>query len=185
MKTASLWGAIVALAGTQDPQVPGADLLKIAATYESYGKVDDQARWGPFLCIAPPRPAALRASASKDEKTHGKKLYYLFAKDRQAYVQPKDKTQPVGQVIVKEAWIPAATSTPERPVAGERGPLYIMMKTGDPAGDEGWIYATTSPDRKTLTASGKIASCMECHQTKTRDRIFGLPSSGGGAHENR
>jgi hypothetical protein len=183
MKIASLLGALAALACAQDPRPPSADLLKIAETYESYGKVDDQARWGPALCIAPPRAPVLRVSASKDEKTHGKKLYYLFAKDRRAYVQPKDKTQPVGQVLVKEAWVPGASSTPERPVAGDRGPLYIMMKTGDPESDEGWIYATTSPDRKTITASGKIASCMECHQTKTHDRLFGLPVAG--AHENR
>ena len=62
MKTASLWGALAVLAGAQDLPFPSADLLKIAETYEAYGKVDDQARWGPTLCIAPPRPAALRPS---------------------------------------------------------------------------------------------------------------------------
>jgi hypothetical protein len=184
MRSASLFGALVALACAQESKGPSAGLLKIAETYESYGKVDDEIRWAPGLCRAP-RPPTLRASASGDETTHGKKLYYLFAKDRQAYVLPKDKTQPVGQVVVKEAWVPAASSTPERPVAGDRGPLFIMMKTGDPASDEGWIYATTSPDRKTITASGKIASCMECHHSKTHDRIFGLASSSAGAHEKR
>jgi hypothetical protein len=177
MKTASLLGALAVLAASaQDPKPSESDLLKIAASYESYGKVDDEARWAPWLCRAP-RDPMLRASASGDEKTHGKKLYYLFAKDRQAYVRPKDKPQPLGQVLVKEAWAPAAASTKERPVAGERGALFIMMKTGDPAADAGWIYATTSPDRKSITASGKIASCMECHQTRTRDRMFGLPGA--------
>jgi len=180
MKTASLLGALLLTASAaQDAKDPSAEILKVAGSYASYGKVDDQARWAPTLCKAP-LPPALRVSASGDEKTHGKKLYYLFAKDREAYVRPKDKPQPAGQVIVKEAWVPAAASTPERPVAEGRGPLFIMMKTGDPDSDEGWIYATTSPDRKTVTASGKIASCMECHQTKTRDRMFGLPKAEAG-----
>jgi hypothetical protein len=180
MKITSLLGAfLLAVCAAQEPKDPNAEILKVAGAYASYGKVDDQARWAPTLCKAP-LPPALRVSASGDEKTHGKKLYFLFAKDREAYINPKDKPQPVGQIIVKEAWTPTESSTPERPVKEARGPLFIMMKTGDPAGDEGWIYATTSPDGKTVTASGKIASCMECHQTRTRDRMFGLPRAAAG-----
>jgi len=177
MRIASVLAASVVLAAfAQEPKTAESELLKIAQTYESYGKVDDEIRWAPWLCRAP-NPPVLRASASGDEKTHGKKLYYLFAKDRNAYVSPKEKTQPSGQVVVKESWTPAASSTREKPVADARGPLFIMMKTGAPESDGGWIYATTSPDRKTITASGKIASCMECHQEKTRDRLFGLPQA--------
>lgn len=176
MRTVSLLGAMVVLATAQESKTATSELLKIAETYESYGKVDDEIRWAPTLCRRP-NPPVLRASASDDEKTHGKKLYYLFAKDRNAYVGLKDKTQPLGQVLVKESWVPAASSTKEKPVAERHGGLFIMMKTGGSDSDEGWIYATTSADRKTITSSGKIASCMDCHQGKTRDRLFGMPQA--------
>ena len=43
--------------------------------------------------------------SDKDEDTHGKKLYSLFAKKR-PITYPNYKPAPVGQVIVKESWIP-------------------------------------------------------------------------------
>lgn len=165
-------GVLLLLAGCAtagDPRVENA-----AREYAEYGKVDDEVRWAPHLCRQP-SPPHLRASASHDSGTHGRKLYYLFAKDRKAYVRENSRKQPVGQVIVKESWVPAAGSTPEKPVAGEKGPLFLMVKTGDPDSDAGWIYATATPDGSTITAAGKIASCMECHQRAKVDRLFGLP----------
>ncbi len=110
-----------------------------------------------------PRPAP-RRSASRDESTHGRKEYYLFAKDRAAYLHAKDVDQPDGQVVVKESWIPGSPRT--------KGPLFLMLKS------EGeWIYATATPDGKEITGSGKIASCRECHESeRTRDRMFGRTS---------
>lgn len=57
--------------------------------------------------------------------------------------------------------------------------LYIMMKVDakSPDADEGWIYGTISADLKTVTASGKIESCMKCHQDAKSDRLFGLPKT--------
>jgi cytochrome P460 len=84
---------------------PFHDLLKKAAgEYMSYGRVDDQARWAPWMCEAP-RAATAHVSASKDSETHGRKLYSLFAKDRRAYLA-LFKTAPVGQVLVKQSWVP-------------------------------------------------------------------------------
>ena len=111
-------------------------------------------------------PEPPRLSASRDPETHGRKLYYLYAKDNLAYHHAKDLDQPAGQVIVKESWIPGKEKT--------KGPLFMMIKTGAEDSDAGWIYATTTPDGKTITSSGKVASCMECHQGAKRDRIFGL-----------
>jgi hypothetical protein len=143
-----------------------ARLLEVSAAYPSYGRVDDTARIATPLC-RPPDPAPPRLSASRDPETHGRKLYYLYAKDHEAYRMVRDRAQPVGQVLVKESWIPGASRT--------RGPLFVMMKTGEADSDAGWIYATMSPDGKTVTASGKIASCMECHQSeRTKDRLFGV-----------
>jgi hypothetical protein len=115
-------------------------------------------------------------SRSRDGETHGRKLYYLFAKDREAYRRCRELPQPVGQVLVKESWLPAPTSTFQRPVAAGRGPLFLMIKTGKADSDEGWIYATASPDGKTLTSWGKLAACMECHQEAKNDRLFGVTS---------
>lgn len=143
-------------------------LLEISTAYPSYGRVDDTARLGTPLCVAPTTPPP-RLSASRDSETHGRKLYYLFAKNHEAYRMVRELPQPVGQVLVKESWVPGKPLT--------CGPLFVMMKTGEDDSDAGWIYATFTPDGKTVTASGKIASCMECHQSeRTNDRLFGVPS---------
>ena len=75
---------------------------------------------------------------------------------------------------MKESWAPASTSTAHRPVAAEKGPLFLMIKTGEPDSDAGWIYGTATPDGSTITAWGKLASCMECHQDAKHDRLFGV-----------
>lgn len=117
-----LFGHAVEPAAEKSPLKPefSEQLLKISQEYESYGRVDDIVRRAPALCAAPslPKPAAARVSGSGDLKTHGQKLYYLFAKDSREYLNydPKgasplakvknDVPHPVGTVIVKEAWIP-------------------------------------------------------------------------------
>jgi hypothetical protein len=47
-----------------------------------------------------------------------------------------------------------------------------MLKSGG-----GWTYATVTPDGKEVTARGRLASSIECHESKsTHDRMFGLQS---------
>jgi hypothetical protein len=61
--------------------------------------------------------------------------------------------------------------------ATKQGELFIMLKV-DPktvGTDEGWVYGTVTPDLKTVTSAGRVASCMKCHETKS-GRLFGLPS---------
>ena len=88
-----------------------ARLLKVAEGYVSYGRVDDELRWAPGLCRMP-LAAQARFSRSPDEATHGRKLYSLFAADRNAYLAINNPNltlnppSPVGQVIVKESWVP-------------------------------------------------------------------------------
>ena len=137
------------------------ELWLAAMRYESYGRVDDDLRWAPTMCRGPQDPP-LRMSASTDSTTHGRKMYYLFAKDRLAYLRSGEIDQPDGQVVVKESWLPGRQK--------EKGPLFLMMKS---RGE--WIYATASPDGGTLTSSGKITSCVKCHEDpSTHDRMFGL-----------
>jgi hypothetical protein len=95
--------------GPAAPQpAPGpfdARLKEIAAEYVRWGRVDHDARWGPEFCRAP-IPAMARFSESGDAKSHGRKLYSLFARERPAYVNAARKATPIGQAIVKESWVP-------------------------------------------------------------------------------
>jgi hypothetical protein len=91
--------------------------LDIAATYESYGRFETGARFAPAFCAfaTVARPPANSGtvpalSRSGDTSTHGRKLYWLFVKDVPydpafGYI-PTDRPNPVGQVVVKEAWVP-------------------------------------------------------------------------------
>ncbi|HTU92590.1 MAG TPA: hypothetical protein VMF69_21090 [Gemmataceae bacterium] len=81
-----------------------ARLLDIAATYPEFGRVDAPMRLAPGLCEAASTapPAAVRASASKDKQTHGRKLYSIFAKIHANGLYGGE----VGQIVVKESWLP-------------------------------------------------------------------------------
>jgi hypothetical protein len=89
-------------------------LLEIAATYPEYGRFDGQMRWASALCIpitasafSTPTPPVLQLSVSKDATTHGRKMYSLFAKiSEEGRYFSDSKVSPVGQVVVKESWIP-------------------------------------------------------------------------------
>ena len=60
--------------------------------------------------------------------------------------------------------------------AAKQGDLFVMTKLDpkSPGTDEGWVYATLSPDGKKLTSAGMIESCMQCHRETKTDRLFGL-----------
>ena len=181
--------------------VDPARALAIADEYKSYGRVDDEMRWAPFLCRQP-LPGVAQKSASNDAGTHGQKLYSVFAKDHKGYPDASG----VGQVVVKESFKADLVTDPQAsfdpglfsetpqsedhfyPFASKDGKLY---RAGDPTGlfimyrvdagssipnDEGWVYATVSPDR-VVTGSGRIGSCMTCHEEASHGRLFGVPKS--------
>ncbi len=79
--------------------------LEVAGKYTTYGRVDDEMRWAPWLCRQP-LPGQARFSRSADESTHGRKLYSVFASNRNAYLSGTTQPSPIGQVIVKESWVP-------------------------------------------------------------------------------
>lgn len=173
-----------------------AALLAAVENYaEAYGNIDDVMRWAPGLCRRPPS-ATIRESVSEDEGTHGKKLYWLYAKDRDAYLKTKEgASQPVGQVLVKEAFVAQPGRgdgdpqqdgwKPLTPIverdgkpwhAGKKESLYVLLKL-DPkteGTDAGWVYGTLTPDGKTVTSAGKVKTCMGCHTENTHDRMFGV-----------
>jgi hypothetical protein len=97
-------------------------LLEIARSYESYGRLDATARWAPVFCAPPPPVPEPRFSSSMDSGTHGRKLYSLFVKNPEPdatvpipYTQDGEPS-PVGQVVVKESWVPEEVQDDGRPL---------------------------------------------------------------------
>jgi hypothetical protein len=137
-----------------DPEKPfEKELLQVAKDYKSWGRVDGNILWAQADCRIPD-PAQARFSANTDESTHGQKLYSLFAKDCNAYVWfDSDKPVTVGQVVVKESWVPEETTEVkpgaidhtrvigdrDRPTVGDHFYPYAtkgdkVYKAGKPAG---------------------------------------------------
>lgn len=170
-------------------------LLRIAEQYTAWSRVSDRANWAPADCIMRP-PAGVLVSESRDDATHGHKLYHLFARDGQSYQwlgggsDSANRQSPVGQVLVKEAWTPipvdSSSATPfdsaevtsdGRYRTGERAGLFVMLKLDPrtPGTDQGWVYATLDATGQRVLAAGRVESCMKCHAAAPYDRLFGLP----------
>lgn len=120
---------------------------------------------------------------------HGMKIYQPWAKDAKAYFLAPKGDQPIGQVIIKESWVPRELAADEDltavPFYAERDgtyykpddpkELFIMFKD-DPATsgtDEGWVYGIVTPDGKEAISSGNIKTCADCHRQARHDRVFG------------
>jgi hypothetical protein len=135
-----------------------AQLLEIARTYKHYGRVDDEARWAPFLCRMP-MPSVARFSASDEIDSHGRKLYFLFAKDRSSYVGKPKTPVSVGQVIVKESWLPVEVNkkkelNPWKDAVHETVKLDPAVRKKNPlAGDQGAYLPYATNDGKLYHAT--------------------------------
>jgi len=189
----------VAADGVIDPAL-AAIVRETAVAYAEWGRVDEQPRQAPTDCAAPGgspdgRASRVRVSAATDGP-HGAKLYYLYANDRDAYLNHRAG---IGFRIVKESFAAVpATATPNaaRPspdyfrapppirtvdidgktmMTGAATGLFVMAKVGTPDSDAGWIYGTTAPDG-TVTSAGRVASCIGCHEDAPSDRLFGVRS---------
>ncbi|HEU4417898.1 MAG TPA: VWA domain-containing protein [Planctomycetota bacterium] len=159
--------------------------------YEKFALVTGTPRMAPADCRMP----APYARISEAEKEHGGKLYLLYARfaDGLEYVKPGEPAK-VGQTLVKEAWQRVEGEQKEATEASRRymGPflvkngnmvchggdaagLFVMHKLapGTPDTDNGWIYGTIDKNGA-VTAVGRVASCMRCHENATEDRRFGL-----------
>lgn len=166
----------------------------IARGYLGWGAVDDETHWAPWLCRLP-RPAGLHASEVEGGAGHASKLYRLFASARGAYLratgQPSARASE-GLVVVKESFVAEAAPADaalhddrERDGWSQRdgrwyrrgafAGLFVMARVARdaPDADRGWLYATVSADGQ-VTAAGRIATCMGCHERAPHDRLFGL-----------
>jgi Cytochrome P460 len=182
---------------TEDHSFDG-PLLEVARSYKQFSRIGEVVRLTAVPCAPPPRPVPPSLSASVDSGTHGRKLYWLYVKELPlGYTEGDysfgDKPNPVGQVVVKEAWHPQEVNADEKNdvvgrfkqavdkdgrvfCTGEQGHLFIMAKLdpSTPGTDEGWVYGTVTPDGKQVTCAGRVKSCMACHRDAPHDRLFGL-----------
>lgn len=161
--------------------------------YETFARVTGTPHMAPTDCRMP----APNVRMSAAEKEHGRKLYLLYARfaDGDEYVKG-DEPARVGQTLVKEAWVavageptgPTAASRrygvrlvhvdgAEKHHAGDAAGLFVMHKLAPdtPDTDQGWVYATIDPQGH-VTAAGRVASCIRCHEDAPVDRRFGLRS---------
>lgn len=176
------------------PAAPGpfdARLLDAARAYPTWPKVTSSLGWASTDCAAPTIPT-LHAGTSKDDATHGQKLFHLFAQSHNAYVNDYKKPAPTGQVLVKESWKPVlvppedqSKRSPDTVVRegklyrkGARMGLFLMLKLDakTEGTDHGWVYGVVSGDGAQVIAAGKLSNCMGCHTNAPGDRLFGPPS---------
>jgi hypothetical protein len=136
---------------------------------------------------------------------HARKLYSVFAKHRDRYPLVAGQApvaQPVGQVLVKESYVPELVEDGEAaalPGAGATPPesadhfdpilrdgdrvyrasrlagAYVVLKVAPdtPGTDAGWVYGTVTAAGQ-VTSAGRVASCMGCHVSARHERVFGL-----------
>ncbi|MBL8683213.1 MAG: hypothetical protein JNK05_28855 [Myxococcales bacterium] len=181
---------------TVDQGTTEARARAIAQHYLSWGRVDDEVRWAPFLCRLP-MGARPRADLDAQAAPHGRKVYYLYARERIEYITGR-MAPASAQIVVKEAWRPREIARSEAVHAsmstqcvgtgdrcvepGDFAGLYIMMRHANrPATertDDGWTYATVDP-QGTVTASGVIESCAGCHRRAPHGRLFGITGHHG------
>jgi hypothetical protein len=142
-----------------------ARLEEIAKGYRKLGRVDDEARYAPTLCRAP-----LRSPPRLSTEHGGKKIYFLYADEGDAY---KDGELDEVGYVVKESFEVQDEGT-KKP--GAKSGLFIMLRVGleKASSDRGWVYATADPDGTITSAGGAGMSCARCHRLAKNDHLFGL-----------
>ena len=170
-------------------------LVGAANQYLEFAMVNSVAIAAPRDC-APASDPDPKFSLSDDQDSHGEKLYFLFTNKIAHYLSQDGTPSPVGQVLVKEAWTSKPSNlnarnsrnhssgiriNPRTKVGdqvleiGRRSNLFVMLKmeADTPATDQGWVYGVVDPESKVVSESGKIPSCIQCHQDAKHDRLFG------------
>jgi hypothetical protein len=106
-----------------DAEALDALLLSIARNYKSYERVSDTTHWAPEMCrsMTASDKTGVQQSASRDDDTHGRKLYFLYSADASDYwnmslnhsrrfQNEPDRSDPwtnaIGQIVVKESFKP-------------------------------------------------------------------------------
>ena len=142
------------------------ELLKAAGSYLAWGRVDDEFGWAPLGCRAP-NPGQPAFSASTDEQTHGLKLYSIFARNRMEYLGlSKDAKVSIGQVIVKQSWIPEEiTDSKAMPAKGiDYKKIISTQSASDPKAD---------PKSRPSEKRSFLSVCLERRESFQGDKTSG------------
>lgn len=124
-------------------------VLDAVKKFRSWSRVSDQARMAPEDCGISP-PVGAQMSESDDAPSHGRKLYYLYARHSEDYTwlgfeippgSPKT-VQPPGQTLIKESFEAVPTSAPAKT---DNGDLFTHEYPVDHALLNGQWYRTGEP----------------------------------------
>lgn len=110
-----------------ESRIPPGDLEAIARTYGSWSRADSSVRVAPERCQSD--GGDTRWSAGEDGVAHGRKLFYVYPKDLEAYSEAGAALQPAGQVIVKETF--SAREVPEEEARRSGGLVPLTKSAGE------------------------------------------------------
>jgi hypothetical protein len=129
-------------------------LLEIGHTYTEWTRVSDTAHFAPWGCLAKP-PSGAQFSTSDDAGSHGRKLYFLFAKDADAYqrisragtLDYRDDSveSPAGQALVKQSWRAIEIDPADVPRTGNASDFRAPVHPPDYLIDGGRAYRAGEP----------------------------------------
>ncbi len=175
-------------------------VARAAAEYRSWGAVGPHVRWAPYLCSAPPPPAAA-VSIATGSAGHGRKLYALYASDAAAYLDVTDPTGeavpfrgdtgrasaaaprpaevPAGFALVKESYAPEVVDAAAVPKRGSREEWRLAEETGflPFAERDGKTYRTG--ERRDLFVMAKVALAAGAPDDTDAGWIYGTVSPQG------
>ncbi len=120
--------------------------------YTTWERVSNDPNMAPYSCRWIP-PHGIHQSASRDDSTHGRKLYYLYAKHGAAYktatnfseVYRERPASAVDQILVKQSWaaIPCARPTAKSEVTAS---MFVTRPEVSPPLVPENVVPANSPD---------------------------------------
>jgi hypothetical protein len=173
--------AVAPVAPPTPPAPPGAEeaIKRFAQSYRTWPRISDFANFAPTDCMARP-PSGVLMSESRDEKSHGRKLYFLYMKEQAKGAFDANYAtafggdpprQPVGQAFVKQSWkaleVPAAAVPRDEGGDGfSRRPYpdqYLVTDSGAwKAGEQAELYVMYKMDPATEgTDRGWVYATLE------------------------
>jgi len=123
-------------------------LRDAARAYLAWGRVDQRPNIAPGKCAMPTRrdygsTGDVHLSGAGDGSPHGKKLYYLYAKDRDGYLamdRAPDAALPIGATVVKESFAPrVATKAEVDAITLTDADVERRYFSDDPAPGQGYV----------------------------------------------
>lgn len=183
----------------KNPDSQKEKLIQIAKEYKQYSLYNNgEDKWTIQMCAPHSQTTKIDdyhfSRTKATHSPHGDKLYKLFVKYINPYQDTMVKNQPLGQVLVKETWKVKEVNKDSAQLAGLSikqskndgkwytpttvSELFIMYKEKtNNTNDQGWVYGIVNLEKPEKNAavlsSGKISTCISCHQETKYDRMFG------------